>query len=139
MSGKHPISALLEYCTRRKFKPPVFEVVNEAGPDHKKNFLIKVTVNNKSYEPGIASHNKKLARATAAAACLAELGAIPKSMVALVNNGCQSITYTLNNAGNMPPPQPRPPPRHIVNRLGYRPKYSNNFGFVPHNPNEPIE
>ena len=42
MTGKHPVSALVELCNRRKWGAPVFELVHESGPDHKKNFLFKV-------------------------------------------------------------------------------------------------
>ncbi|RUS81116.1 hypothetical protein EGW08_011102, partial [Elysia chlorotica] len=41
-ADKHPVSALMELCNRRKWGPPVFTVVDESGPDHKKNFLFKV-------------------------------------------------------------------------------------------------
>lgn len=40
--GKHPVSALVELCNRRKWGAPAFELVHESGPDHKKNFLFKV-------------------------------------------------------------------------------------------------
>jgi dsRNA-specific ribonuclease len=41
-SGKHPVSALVELCTKRHWGAPNFEVVFESGPDHKKNFVFKV-------------------------------------------------------------------------------------------------
>lgn len=41
-SGKHPVSALVELCSKRKWSPPDFEMVFDCGPDHKKNFLMKV-------------------------------------------------------------------------------------------------
>ena len=40
--GKHPVSALVELCNKRKWGPPQFEFIFECGPDHKKNFLCKV-------------------------------------------------------------------------------------------------
>ncbi|ESO89270.1 hypothetical protein LOTGIDRAFT_106890, partial [Lottia gigantea] len=43
ISGKHPVSALLEICNKRKFGAPYFELVHESGPDHKKHFLFKVS------------------------------------------------------------------------------------------------
>ena len=43
--GKHPVSALVEFCNKRRFGSPQFEVIHESGPDHKKNFLFKVMFN----------------------------------------------------------------------------------------------
>lgn len=40
--GKHPVSALVELCSKRKWSPPEFEMVFDCGPEHKKNFLMKV-------------------------------------------------------------------------------------------------
>lgn len=45
-SGKHPVSLLGEYCSKRKFGAPVYELCFECGPDHKKNFLFKVSFGN---------------------------------------------------------------------------------------------
>ena len=42
ITGKHPVSALMEICNKRHWPSPQFTVVNETGPDHKKNFLFKV-------------------------------------------------------------------------------------------------
>eukprot|EP00058_Branchiostoma_floridae_P027127 XP_002612618.1 hypothetical protein BRAFLDRAFT_219680 [Branchiostoma floridae] len=42
LSGKHPVSALMEICNKRKWMPPEFVLVHDSGPDHKKNFLFKV-------------------------------------------------------------------------------------------------
>lgn len=44
LAAKHPVMALTELCTRHKWPAPKFEVVDYSGPDHKKNFLMKVTV-----------------------------------------------------------------------------------------------
>ena len=43
-AGKHPVSALVELCNRRKWGPPDFQLQHESGPDHKKNFLFKVSI-----------------------------------------------------------------------------------------------
>uniref|UniRef100_A0A8C4SQ68 SON protein n=1 Tax=Erpetoichthys calabaricus TaxID=27687 RepID=A0A8C4SQ68_ERPCA len=40
--GKHPVSALMEICNKRKWSPPEFALVHDSGPDHRKNFLFKV-------------------------------------------------------------------------------------------------
>ncbi|CAG5122944.1 unnamed protein product, partial [Candidula unifasciata] len=78
LSNKHPVSALMELCNRRRWGPPLFTVVSESGPDHKKNFLFKVQVNNVEYQPASASSNKKLAKALCAAICLQEMGLLPR-------------------------------------------------------------
>jgi len=47
VSGKHPVSLLGEYCTKKKLGAPVYELCFESGPDHRKNFLFKVSnINN---------------------------------------------------------------------------------------------
>ncbi|XP_069959795.1 uncharacterized protein [Cherax quadricarinatus] len=76
--GKHPVSALIEVCTNRSWPAPVFEVVSEEGPVHKKTIIMKVTVNGKEYLAKEAA-SKKLARADAAKLCLQFLGLMPKS------------------------------------------------------------
>lgn len=78
LSGKHPVSALVELCNKRKWGPPQFDFIFECGPDHKKNFLCKVKVNGKEYQPSIASINKKHAKAQAATVCLQEFGLVPR-------------------------------------------------------------
>ncbi|KAK2187879.1 hypothetical protein NP493_152g04028 [Ridgeia piscesae] len=78
LSGKHPISALVELCNKKKWGPPDFIVVNESGPDHKKHFIIKVKVKGMEYQPTVSSGSKKLAKAQAATVCLQQLGLIPQ-------------------------------------------------------------
>lgn len=41
--GKHPVSLLGEYCTKRKLDAPSYELCFECGPDHQKNFVFKVS------------------------------------------------------------------------------------------------
>ncbi|KAK2162759.1 hypothetical protein LSH36_92g04006 [Paralvinella palmiformis] len=77
LSNKHPVSALVELCNRRKWQPPNFVLVHESGPDHKKNFLFKVIVNANEYQSTIVSTNKKHAKAQAATICLQQLGLVP--------------------------------------------------------------
>lgn len=76
LEGKHPVSLLTEYCSKRHFGAPHFELCLESGPDHKKDFLFKVRVNGLEYTPGAASPNKKQARAEAASVCLKALGVL---------------------------------------------------------------
>ena len=40
--GKHPVSALIELCNKRRILQPDFVMVHHSGPDHRKNFLFKV-------------------------------------------------------------------------------------------------
>ncbi|XP_052086998.1 protein Son-like isoform X2 [Mytilus californianus] len=78
LSGKHPVSALVELCNKRRWGSPDFQMVHEGGPDHKKNFLFKVIVNGVEYQPSVASQNKKNAKAAAATAVLQEMGLVPR-------------------------------------------------------------
>uniref|UniRef100_A0A8C6VP51 G-patch domain-containing protein n=1 Tax=Naja naja TaxID=35670 RepID=A0A8C6VP51_NAJNA len=45
LSGKHPVSALLEVCNKRRWSPPVFVLVNDNRPEYRKHFLFKVSCN----------------------------------------------------------------------------------------------
>ncbi|XP_068000650.1 protein SON isoform X2 [Melanerpes formicivorus] len=82
LSGKHPVSALMEICNKRRWSPPEFVLVDDSGPDHRKHFIFKVRVNGNEYRPTFASLNKKHAKATAATAALQAMGLVPKeSMV----------------------------------------------------------
>ncbi|KAK3098793.1 hypothetical protein FSP39_023165 [Pinctada imbricata] len=78
LSGKHPVSALVELCNKRRWGAPDFQLIHESGPDHKKHFLYKVIVHNVAYQPAVASNTKKVAKAAAATACLQELGLVPR-------------------------------------------------------------
>uniref|UniRef100_A0A8U7MAB4 SON DNA and RNA binding protein n=1 Tax=Corvus moneduloides TaxID=1196302 RepID=A0A8U7MAB4_CORMO len=42
LSGKHPVSALMEICNKRRWTPPEFVLVDDSGPDHRKHFIFKV-------------------------------------------------------------------------------------------------
>lgn len=72
--GKHPVSILGEYSSKRKWMPPRYDLVHESGPGHAKNFVFKVIVNGLEYQPAIANNTKKEAKATAAKFCLQQLG-----------------------------------------------------------------
>ncbi|XP_061759624.1 protein SON isoform X2 [Nerophis ophidion] len=77
LMGKHPVSALIELCTKKRMIQPDFIMVHHSGPDHRKNFLFKVTVNGVDYQPQTASPNKKHAKAMAATVALQALGEVP--------------------------------------------------------------
>lgn len=42
LQGKHPVSLLGEYASKKKMGAPQYILEFECGPDHKKNFLFKV-------------------------------------------------------------------------------------------------
>lgn len=44
LEGKHPVSLLGEFASKRKLGAPQYSVCFECGPDHKKNFLFKVNL-----------------------------------------------------------------------------------------------
>ncbi|XP_052452856.1 protein SON isoform X1 [Carassius gibelio] len=74
--GKHPVSALMEMCNKKKWPQPEFVLVHHSGPDHRKNFLFKVVVNGCEYQPQTASSNKKHAKAVAATVALQAMGEV---------------------------------------------------------------
>ncbi|XP_078088917.1 SON DNA and RNA binding protein b [Mustelus asterias] len=78
LSGKHPVSALMEICNKRKWPPPDFLMVHDSGPDHRKHFLFKVMINGTEYKPSLPSPNKKHAKASAATIALQAMGLVPK-------------------------------------------------------------
>ncbi|GAB1605043.1 protein SON-like isoform X1 [Argonauta hians] len=78
ISGKHPVSALVELSNKLKWGAPIFQQIEERGPDHKKTFKYKVCVNNITYQPTTSSNSKKTGRAKAAIVCLHNLGLLPK-------------------------------------------------------------
>ena len=73
-SGKHPVSALAEICSKKKLGVPGYTCVFENGAAHNKTFLMKCTIQNVDYQPSVASPNKKHAKAQAALTALKILG-----------------------------------------------------------------
>ncbi|KAJ7363597.1 hypothetical protein OS493_009757 [Desmophyllum pertusum] len=80
-SGKHPVSALAEYCSKRKWQLPDYSLIFDHGPAHHKQFLFKVLVNSVEYQPAVVCGNKKQAKAQAAIYALKGLGLIPEDAV----------------------------------------------------------
>lgn len=78
---KHPVSVLAELCAKRKWSPPLYTLLKEAGPSHKRLFLFKVNVNNVEYQPKDLCANKKLAKAQAAVLCLNAVGVAPSEYI----------------------------------------------------------
>lgn len=42
LAGKHPVSALTELCSKRRWGPPIFNEAFAVGPPHKKQYVFKV-------------------------------------------------------------------------------------------------
>lgn len=74
--GKHPVSALSELCSKRKWGQADYKLISDAGPPSSKNFLFMVTVNGQDFSPLSPSPNKKNAKAQAATVALQKLGLI---------------------------------------------------------------
>ena len=74
LESKHPVSMLMEVCSANRWPDPLFEIVDESGPAHMRNFLMRCVLNNCTYLPHQPSPNKKLAKASASLACLKALG-----------------------------------------------------------------
>jgi ribonuclease III len=50
-SGNRNYKSLLqEWAQKRKFDSPLYEIINREGPDHAPNFLVRVTIGDKSAE-----------------------------------------------------------------------------------------
>ena len=49
LSGKHPVTALMELSTRRRWGAPSFVQAFECGPPHKKQYIFKVSCDNNSW------------------------------------------------------------------------------------------
>jgi len=69
ISGKHPVSALMELCSKKKWKEPKF-----TSDPSSRGFKFKVEVNGKEYVPDTSSDNKKSAKAECAKSCLLQMG-----------------------------------------------------------------
>ena len=44
LSGKHPVSALMEVCSKRRWGQPEFTLLTDPGPGNHKSFLYKVSI-----------------------------------------------------------------------------------------------
>lgn len=63
---------LIELCHQRELGAPRFQLVNTRGPEHDKNFVVKVRLGKRSFKSAQAN-NKKAAEQEAAALALLEL------------------------------------------------------------------
>lgn len=59
---------LQDYCQKKYQHPPVYEVLEESGPDHCKKFVIAVLINNKEYGRGKGASKKEAQQLAAEAA-----------------------------------------------------------------------
>lgn len=69
-------SSLQQYAQRDLANTPIYRMVNEAGPDHRKAFLIAAVIGDRAFPPAWGN-NKKDAEQRAAANALAELHGQP--------------------------------------------------------------
>ena len=68
------VLTLSEHCRSNSWGFPVYMLLNDGGPLHRKSFLYKVRVNNVDYVPHAGSSSKKQAKADAALGALYALG-----------------------------------------------------------------
>jgi ribonuclease-3 len=71
--SKHPKSALQEWAAGNRRKPPEYELVDRAGPDHQATFTVKVSVRNVGEAEATAS-NKQDAETEAAKLFMEKFG-----------------------------------------------------------------
>ncbi|HTV48687.1 MAG TPA: ribonuclease III [Phycisphaerae bacterium] len=70
-------SVLQQYVQRTMTCTPVYEVLEESGPDHNKSFRVRVLIGSKAYDPSWG-HSKKQAEQDAAFLALQALGIIDR-------------------------------------------------------------
>ena len=71
--SKHPKSALQEWAAGNQRRPPEYELVDRAGPDHAARFTVRVTIHSVGQAEGTAS-SKQTAEKVAAAAFMEKYG-----------------------------------------------------------------
>ena len=71
--NKHPIVALFDYSSQKRWNNPKFSLVEDKGPAAEE-YLIKVCVNSVDYQPQFGSSSENLARKYAAIEALQALG-----------------------------------------------------------------
>ncbi|CBY34438.1 unnamed protein product [Oikopleura dioica] len=79
LSGKHPVSALMEVCSKRRWGQPEFTLVTDTSAGNNRSFLYKVRVYDTEYQPATPSLNKKTGKAAAATVALQALGLVPRA------------------------------------------------------------
>jgi len=79
LSGKHPVSALMEVCSKRRWGQPEFTLLTDPGAGNNRSYLYKVRVYDTEYQPACPSLNKKTAKAASATVALQALGLVPRN------------------------------------------------------------
>jgi len=79
LSGKHPVSALMEVCSKRRWGQPEFTLLTDPGAGNNRSYLYKVRVYDTEYQPACPSLNKKTAKASSATVALQALGLVPRN------------------------------------------------------------
>ncbi|MBX9825187.1 MAG: ribonuclease III, partial [Xanthobacteraceae bacterium] len=64
--AKHPKSALQEWAAGNQRRPPEYEVVERAGPDHNARFTVRVKVHKVGEAEGTASSKQEAEKVAAA-------------------------------------------------------------------------
>lgn len=82
VEGKHPVSVLMELCTKKKWPAPQF-TCRETGPSNNRRFLWKAVVNGVEYQPSLPSNTKKTGKAQACQVALQSLGIASKDFSCL--------------------------------------------------------
>uniref|UniRef100_A0A915Q2L8 G-patch domain-containing protein n=1 Tax=Setaria digitata TaxID=48799 RepID=A0A915Q2L8_9BILA len=77
MTGKHPVSILMELCSKKRWQAPQFTCL-ESGPSNNRRFLWKAVVNGVEYQPSVPSTSKKTGKAQACQVVLQSLGLVPR-------------------------------------------------------------
>ncbi|CAG0914570.1 unnamed protein product [Notodromas monacha] len=77
-AGKHPVSILMEMCSKNHWEPPIWET-QDSGPPHLRVFITSVTVRGQTFTPEQPVNNKKQSRHDAALECLKRWGLIFKT------------------------------------------------------------
>eukprot|EP00117_Sycon_ciliatum_P050179 scpid70903/ scgid35453/ Protein SON; Negative regulatory element-binding protein len=74
--GKHPVSVLMEHCSRKRIPAPDYSLCLDSGPQHSKCFKFAVTIQGVQYTSPAPLNNKKHAKAAAALAAVQALGLV---------------------------------------------------------------
>nr|CTP81759.1 Bm3008, isoform a [Brugia malayi] len=77
LAGKHPVSVLMELCSKKRWHAPQFTCL-ESGPSNNRRFLWKAVVNGVEYQPSVPSTSKKTGKAQACQVVLQSLGLVPR-------------------------------------------------------------
>ena len=56
---RDPKTTLQEYVQKKYKERPIYEVVEEKGPDHRKEFIVKLLINGKEAAIGTGSSKRK--------------------------------------------------------------------------------